>query len=197
MESLKIEDLPKEIVDGMMKKINEHPKYIGLANKKAMYLKNGNYVLAMQTAKAMEKIVNECLHNYIKYYEGEVKKMNELTENMSEEDRDTMAALGNSIVMLADCLETICMETNQLLKKYHPNFHIEMFDKLQALADEASAHVRLLDGYENHEYYDNLYGDMADNLTTMILNKGKSFINKIKAYEERTNKKAKKNAKVA
>jgi hypothetical protein len=194
---MRIEDLPKEIVDGMMKKINEHPAYIGLVKKKAMYLKNGNYVLAMQTAQAMERVKQECFANYIKYYEGEVKNMRELTESMTEEDRDTMSALGNSIVMLADCLETICMETNQLLKKYHPTFHVEMFDTLQALANEASAHVRLLDGYENHTYYDNLYGDTADSLCKMILNKGRSFINKLKAYEERTNKKTRKDAKVA
>ena len=36
---LTIEELPKEIVDGMMKKINKHPKYLDLAQKKAMYLK--------------------------------------------------------------------------------------------------------------------------------------------------------------
>lgn len=58
---LTIEELPKEIVDGMMDKIYKHPKYIGLAQKKAMYLKNGNYFLAMETTKAMEKIVKECL----------------------------------------------------------------------------------------------------------------------------------------
>lgn len=197
MKSLRVEDLPKEIVDGMMKKINEHPTYVGLVKKKAMYLKNGNYVLAMQTAQAMERIKQECLANYIKYYEGEVKNMRELTESMSEEDKTTMSALGGSIVMLADCLETICMDTNQLLKKYHPNFRIEMFDKLQELADEASAYVRLLDGYENSDYYYNLYGDSVDKLTQMILNKGKSFVTKLKAYEERANKKINKNAKVA
>ena len=194
---LTIEELPKEIVDGMMKKINKHPKYIGLAQKKAMYLKNGNYFLAMETSKAMEKIVKECLANYIKHYEGECKKVNELTDSMTDEDRDTMAALGNSIVMMADCLETICIDCNGLLNKYHPNFKIEMFDKLQELANEARSHVRLIDGYENSDYYYNLYGDSADKLKDLIVNKGKSFVNKLKAYEERTNKKNRKNAKVA
>ena len=191
---LTIEELPKEIVDGMMSKIHKHPKYIGLAQKKAMYLKNGNYFLAMETAKAMEKIVKECLAEYIKHYEGECKKVNELTDSMTDEDRDTMAALGNSIVMMADCLETICMDCNGLLNKYHPNFRIEMFDKLQELANEARSHVRLIDGYENSDYYYNLYGDSADKLKDLIVNKGKSFVNKLKAYEERSKKKIKKSA---
>lgn len=191
---LTIEELPKEIVDGMMSKIHKHPKYIGLAKKKAMYLKNGNYFLAMEATKAMEKIVKECLAEYIKHYEGECKKVNELTDSMTDEDRDTMAALGNSIVMMADCLETICMDCNGLLNKYHPNFRIEMFDKLQELANEARSHVRLIDGYENSDYYYNLYGDSADKLKDLIVNKGKSFVNKLKAYEERTKKKIKKSA---
>lgn len=194
---LTIEELPKEIVDGMMSKIHKHPRYIGLSQKKAMYLKNGNYFLAMETAKAMEKIVKECLAEYIKHYEGECKKVNELTDSMTDEDRDTMAALGNSIIMMADCLETICMDCNELLHKYHPNFRIEMFDKLVELANEARSHVRLIDGYENSDYYYNLYGDSADKLKDLIVNKGKSFVNKLKAYEERTNKKNRKNAKVA
>ncbi len=191
---LTIEELPKEIVDGMMKKINKHPKYLDLAQKKAMYLKNGNYFLAMETAKAMEKIVKECLANYIKHYEGECKKVNELTDSMTDEDRDMMSALGNSIVMMADCLETICMDCNELLHKYHPNFRIEMFDKLVELANESRVHVRLIDGYENSDYYYNLYGDSADKLKDLIVNKGKSFVNKLKAYEERTKKKIKKSA---
>lgn len=191
---LTIEELPKEIVDGMMKKINKHPKYLDLAQKKAMYLKNGNYFLAMETSKAMEKIVKECMANYIKHYEGECKKVNELTDSMNDEDRDTMAALGNSIVMMADCLETICMDCNELLHKYHPNFRIEMFDKLVELANEARSHVRLIDGYENSDYYYNLYGDSADKLKDLIVNKGRSFVNKLKAYEERTKKKIKKSA---
>ena len=191
---LTIEDLPKEIVDGMMDKIYKHPKYIELSRKKTMYLKNGNYFLAMETAKAMEKIVKECLAEYIRHYEGECKKVNELTDSMTDEDRDTMAALGNSIVMMADCLETICMDCNELLKKYHPNFRIEMFDKLEELAKEARCHVRLIDGYENSDYYYNLYGDSADKLKDLIVNKGKSFVNKLKAYEERTKKKIKKSA---
>lgn len=193
MKSLTFEDLPKEIVDGMMSKIYKHPKYIELSRKKAMYLKNGNYFLAMEASKAMEKIVKECLANYIKHYEGECKKVNELTDSMTDEDRDMMAALGNSIVMMADCLETICMDCNELLHKYHPNFRIEMFDKLQELANEARSHVRLIDG-SNSDYYYNLYGDSADKLKDLIVNKGKSFVNKLKAYEERTQKKIKKSA---
>ena len=189
---MKVEDLPKEIVEGMMKKINEHPKYKGLMEKKIMYTKSGNYVLAMQAAQAMDRVVKECLANYIKHYEGEVKKINELTDSMNEEDKDLMSAYGNAIIMIADCLETICMDTNNMLQKYHPNFRIEMFDKLNELAKEARNHVRLIDGYENSDYYYNLYGDHADKLKDLIVNKGKSFVNKLKAYEERTKKKIKK-----
>lgn len=69
-----------------------------------------------------------------------------------------------------------------------------MFDKLQELANEARSHVRLIDGYENSDYYYNLYGDSADKLKDLIVNKGKSFVNKLKAYEERTKKKIKKSA---
>ena len=116
---------------------------------------------------------------------------------MNEEDKDLMSAYGNAIIMIADCLETICMDTNNMLQKYHPNFRIEMFDKLNELAKEARNHVRLIDGYENSEYYYNLFADVSDNMREMIVNKGRSFCNKLKAYEKRTNKKVKRNAKVA
>ena len=86
---------------------------------------------------------------------------------------------------------------NQLLKKYHPTFRIESFDKVAELSNEASGIVKMLDRYSEDEYYTNTYGTVVDNLFEMCFNKAKSFIGKIKKNEERANKKAAKNAKVA
>ena len=137
MKKLTVEDLPKEIVDGMIEKINNNEKYKELVRRRVSYLKNGNYVLALQVSKTMEKIFKDSLAGYIKFYEGEVRKINELTSSMNEDDKEKMAVLGNAVVLLADCLESICRDTNELLHKYHPEFNIEMFDKLNQLANES------------------------------------------------------------
>lgn len=182
MNSLKIEDLPREVKNGIMKRVHEHPKYISLAETKAMYIRMGNYMLAMQVSKSMADIETECLEAYIRNYEDDVKKVSELTDCMSREDKEYITALGNSLVMLADVLETLTIETNELLKKYHPSYRVEMFDTLNNLATEAKSHVRKLDEYKSDVFYTNLYGDTVDKLTDMIINKGKSFTRKVKQH---------------
>lgn len=72
-----------------------------------------------------------------------------------------------------------------------------MFDKLVEIGKEAKRHVRMLDDYQADEFYMQAYGDAADNLCELAVNKAKGFIRKVKKHEETANKKTPRNAEVA
>lgn len=194
---MKTLDIPKEVVEEMMKQVHEHEIYKKLMKKKNSCIRTGLYAKAMQISQQMKDIENECLKTYIDMWEGETKKVTDLVTDMTDEDKDYMSAVGNALVMVSDVLETLSIEANQKLKQYHPTFRIEMFDKLLELAKEAQKHVRMLDDYKSDEFYTNLYGDTTDKLTEMVINKAKSFVAKVKKHEESVNKKVKRNAKMA
>ena len=181
-----IQDLPKELANELVKKARQHDSYIKLMNRRNDYIKTGQYFLAMQTYNAMVEVEETILKVYIENYTSEVKMLTELTSSMQEEDKDMMNALGSLLTMLADMLETAVSDSNQLLNKYHPDYRIEMFDKLVQLGKEARNHVRLLDLARPHKYYTDLYGETTDKLYELSINKAKSFVNKLNKYEKKT-----------
>lgn len=192
-----INDLPKELANELVKKARQHDSYIKLMKRRNDYISTGQYVLAMQTFKAMSDVEETILKTYMENYTAEVRMLTDLTSSMQQEDKDMMNALGSLLTMLADMLETAVSDSNQLLNKYHPEYRIEMFDKLVKLGQEARSHVRLLDLARPSEYYTNLYGDTTDKLYELSINKAKSFVNKLNRYEKKLVKDTARNAKVA
>lgn len=196
-EHLTINDLTPEVVESMREEIRASKEYQSLLIKKNNLLKQCRYMEAMNLSRTMEEVETLAIKEYLRHYEGEVRKVNELTASMTEEDKEMMSAYGNSLVMLADVMETMCIECNQLIQKYHPSFRIEMFDKLTELGKEAKKHVRMLDDYSTDDFYTSAYGDATDKLCEMAVNKAKGFIRKIKRHEESVNKKAPRHTEVA
>ena len=190
--------LPKEVIDELKKEIRKHRQYQVLQERKRMFVVNQNYVLAMQTQEMIDRFEKKSLDDCVKIYLNNVKNVGQMVKGMNKDDMDMMCAYGYSVVMLADSLDTILMETDQLMKKYYPDYKIHAFDKLKQLGKESKNCLSLVEGLGgNDPYYMNLYGDSADKLTEMIVNKAKSFLNKVNRHEESINKKAKRNAKVA
>lgn len=190
--------ISKEVIQEIKRKIRENKDFQRLEAKRAHYIRNGQMMKAMQMSKTIEDIEQRSINYYASAYRQQKARVTDLISVMSEEDQDLISAYGDALVMLADVLETLIIETNQTLKKYHPEFAIEMFNKLSELSKESKKHVQMFDTqYQDKDYYINLYGKTADKLTDMIVNQAKSFVNKIKKHEESVNKKARGNAKVA
>lgn len=190
-------DLTKEQLDDIRVKIRANKDYQKYVTKRAEHLRRGEMAQAMRVTKMMDEVERKAMHYYIAEAQRYKAKVNDLVKTMPEADQDLMCIYGDALVFLADVLESLVIEVNQILGRTHPDFRIEMFDRLVELGKEAKKHVRMLDYHEEDIYYTNLYGDTADKLNAMIVNQSKSFVNKIRRHEESVNKKAKRNAKVA
>lgn len=184
--------LSEKFIEELRKKIRKSKEYSTLEKRRSELLLSFRFVEANHLTKAMREIEDKSIKTYIDNLESESKSVRELTDSMTEEDRDTMNIYGNMLVMLCDLMESTSINMNSLLKKYHPTYRVTTFDQVVELGKEARERVRMLDSYSSDTYYTNTYGTTADKLYEMVFNKVKSFISKIKSREERS-----KNKKVA
>lgn len=175
MENIDFNSIPDDLKKIIKKKIENNPKYMELARRRSLYIQNGNYMMAMMTSEAMAKVEELIRKHIISEYAADVIKVDTLTKQMNDDDKGKMNTYGNMLSMVVDMFDTLTMETNQLLKKYHPNYRIEMFDKLIELGKEAKMHVKIRDAAVRDKYCIDLYGDTCDKLFEMCYNKSKSF----------------------
>lgn len=197
MERLTINDIDSSVLESIKKEIREKKDYINMVNKKNELLRNHKFIEAMRVSKLIENIEGLAINDFLRKCNGELVKVNTLLVAMTPEEQERMSAYGNALVLLADAMETAVIECNTLIQKYHPKTRIEMFDKLVEIGKEAKRHVRMLDDYKADDFYISAYGDAADDLCELAVNKAKGFIRKIKKHEETTNKKTPRDTEVA
>lgn len=138
----------------------------------------GNPIKAMELGYKITKCEQATLEKYLEQCESEIKSFEELCKAMPEKDVHSLNVCSIALIMLSDLIETFIIESNQILKRTHPNFTLEMFDKLNELGKEARKHVSMIDQCAKDEFYINNYADTMDKLCEMILNKSKSFLRK-------------------
>ena len=102
---------------------------------------------------------------------------------MSEEDREKMNIYTNAIIFLCDIIETLSIESDEILKKYHPDYNLEMFNKISQVGKEAKSHVKFMSD-NTDMIYQISFADEADDISELLFNKVKSFIRKLRKKSE-------------
>lgn len=180
---LTINDLPEDVVEEMKKAIRAEAQMQVLKQKKLQALKAYNYVEVARLAKLIKEVENRVINEYLANYEGEAVRMDSLMVDMSEEDREKMNIYTNAIIFLSDMIETLSIESDQILKKYHPDYNLEMFNRLIQLGKEAKNHVKFMS--ENTDMvYQVSFADGADDIAELLMNKVKAFIRKLRNKNE-------------
>lgn len=180
---LTINDLPEDVVEEMKKAIRAEAQMQVLQQKKLQALKAYNYVEVSRLAKLIKEVEIRVINEYLSNYEGEAVRMDSLMVDMSEEDREKMNIYTNAIIFLSDIIETLSIESDQILKKYHPDYNLEMFNRLIQLGKEAKNHVKFMS--ENTDMvYQVSFADGADDITELLMNKVKAFIRKLRNKNE-------------
>lgn len=114
---LTVNDLPADVVERMKKMINEDRQMLKLRERRASFLRSRRYMEAMKLKQMMDGIEKRVINQYLSEYEGMSESMDNFMREMSEEDREEINVLTNSIIMLCDMVETFTMDCNEILKK--------------------------------------------------------------------------------
>lgn len=190
------EILSKEAIDAVYKEIYASREYRKMADAYQKHRLNGNVVQSMRLAKKMKDYEVEVFEGVARKYISRERITAGMILSMSDEDRKNMNILANSLLLMADVLDSLVVDANSILKKYTGQKSTD-FEKLNNLAKETKSLVSYFDNHLDNEQAQFLFGEMSDNLYKMTFNKAKSFINKLKKYEEETNKNTSRNAEVA
>lgn len=175
---LTINDLPADVVEQMKKGIREEPQMQVLLQKKSQALKDYNYVEVSRLAKLIKEVETRVINNYLVNYKGQSERMNTLMADMSDEDRENMNIYTNAIIFLCDMIEILSSDSDQILKKYHPDYNIEMFNKIIQVGEEAKNHIKFMS--ENTDMiYQISFANGADDISELLMNKVKAFIRKL------------------
>ena len=131
----------------------------------------------------MDGIEKRVKNQYLSEYEGMSGSMDNFMREMSEEDREEINVLTNSIIMLCDMVETFTMDCNEILKKYHPDYRIEMFDKVSECGKAAKAQVDFM-SKSTDMVYQCAFAEDADKITEMVRKQGQVFHQKAETEEK-------------
>lgn len=180
---LTINDLPADVVAQMKKGIREEPQMQVLLQKKSQALKDYNYVEVSRLAKLIKEVETRVINNYLANYKGQSERMDTLMADMSDEDRENMNIYTNTIIFLCDMIEILSSDSDQILKKYHPDYNIEMFNKIIQVGEEAKNHIKFIS--ENTDMiYQVSFANGADDISELLMNKVKAFIRKLRSKTE-------------
>lgn len=179
------EDLPKDIQELVLKEIYATPKYMNLVATYQHHKAKGNMMQAMMAKKMMQEVEDNVFEEFFKQAYKTKVSMYEIIKDMNKEDQLTMNSYANGIMLLADVLDNIMIEMNQLVKRYKPDMKVVAFDNFNGVIKEAKKTVYTFDMNARDEYASDLFGITGNNLFQMIINKSKSFVKKLGEYEKK------------
>lgn len=186
-KELTVDDLPADVVEKMRKMINEDPRMVELRRKHAFLLRGHCYMEAQKLKQMIDGIETKVINEYLAEYKGQAESMENLMRDMTEEDRDEINVLTNCVIFLCDMVETFTMDCNEILKKYHPDYRIEMFDRITECGKAAREQVEFMSRNTGMGYQTAFAGD-ADKITELVRNKARSFVRKLQRTELRNHK---------
>lgn len=189
-------ELNQQTIEEIYKDIRSSKQYMKHAQLQSQYKKSGQWAKAALEGKVLKDMEQAVWAEVAKQYIDRTQMTYDIVSSMSEGDRHNMNILANAIVMLADVLDVLVMDTNSILKKYVSGRSTE-FDKLKTALSEAKGIVSYFDNKIADEKAADMFGRCSDNLYKLIFNKASSYVNKLEKYAEEINKKAASVSKVA
>lgn len=188
-KEITIEDLPLGVQRQMRDSIRKDSAFMELSGAWARLIKTGQFARAAIIKKKMDEIEDETIRLYIKeYVHATSEPMMNLLKGMNVDDVEQWNVNVNAIILLCDMVETLVSECNQTLKKYHPDFRLEMFDHVGELGKEVQQQVQFMSNCTTMMYQTN-FGDAADDIYEMVMNKCRAFSRRmIRLNKEKTEK---------
>lgn len=181
-------ELSKETIAEIYREIRSSKQYMKHSELQRKYKLQGKWAQAALEGKIMLEMERAVWNEVAKQYIDRTQITADVILSMSEEDRHKMNVLANSIVMLADVLDNLVMDTNSTLQKYVSGKSTE-FDNLKAALGEAKGIVRYFDNKIADEKAADMFGQISDKLYKLIFNQASSYVNKLEKYAEELNKK--------
>lgn len=176
----KISELPKELLDKIKAAFDAEPRVQRLRVQQQMLMRTGKYQDALDVAKYIETLYNECVYNYVEESESQVEKIDIASINMPLSEKEDLMKHLLVCFMCADIIESSVMDMDDLLHRYDKTMFMEMFNDMRQVMSMAKSKLQYMQ--ENSGYMKDLvWADNCDNLYEMAKNKAGAIMRKMKS----------------
>lgn len=175
----KISELPQELLDKIKATFEAEPRVQRLRVQQQMLMRTGKYKDALDIAKYIETLYNECVYNYVTESESRVEKVDVAAINMPLADKEELMKRLLVCFMCADIIESSVIDMDDILHRYDKTMFMEMFNDIRQVMSMAKSKLRYLQ--ENSGYMKDLvWADKCDNMYDMMLSKAGAIMRKMK-----------------
>lgn len=191
-------DLPIDVVESLKREIRKHDRYKKLEELRRKLYKQGSFAQAAKVKKDIEVFEEQALNDCIELYKNNTMNMSKAISSMNEEDMNKMCVYSYASIMAIDALDSVVRNMKAIFSSYYPKHKFDSYDKLVNVVKEAKSFISVVNNLGGDDkYHLNLYGDSVDNVIELVVNKARSYMNKIDHHEKSLDKKPKCNARVA
>ena len=175
----KISELPKELLDKIKAAFDAEPRVRQLRVQQQMLMRNGKYQDALDVAKYIETLYNECVYNYIEESESQVEKIDVASIKMPLLEKEDLMKHLLVCFMCADIIKSSVQDMDSILHRHDKNMYMEMFNDIKQIMSMSEEKLRFLQ--HNSDYLKDLvWGEKCDNMYDMMLSKAGAIMRKKK-----------------
>lgn len=175
----KISELPQELLDKIKAAFEAEPKVRELRVQQQMLMRTGKYQDALEVAKYIEMLYNECVYNYVTESENQVEKVDVASINMPLGDKEELMKRLLVCFMCADIIESSVIDMDDILHRYDKTMYMEMFNDMRQVMSMAKSKLQYMQ--ENSGYMkDLIWADKCDNMYGLMLSKAGAIMRKMK-----------------
>ena len=183
MKNVLSDKLQEEMVRLAKERINGNKQIMELRKEYAMLVMNKKYIQASNVQKKIKQLSSQIQDEFFGHCETERISVDGLLTSFSEEDLEEWNLKINAIIFLCDMIERMQMDCNSLMEKYHPNCSFEMFDSIINTGKKAAEQVSFMSKMTENVYQTN-FGDYADDMYELVINKCKAFTRRMSYVNE-------------
>ena len=176
----KISELPKELLDKIKAAFDAEPRVQRLRVQQQMLMRTGKYQDALDIAKYIETLFNECVYNYIEESENQVEKIDVASINMPLSEKEDLMKHLLVCFMCADIIKSSVQDMDSILHRHDKNMYMEMFNDIKQVMSMSEQKLQYLQ--DNSDYLKDLvWGEKCDNMYDVMLSKAGAIMRKRKS----------------
>lgn len=174
--------LSPDIIAKCREKFDASPQIIRLEVNATHLIQQGLYPQAMALRKQKEQLFQQVLVTYQQQISAQVENVNIFAAGLPPEDLQTIERLIVTLFMAIDIIDSCLLDINDTIHHTSEDLFFDHLDDLREMAHMCRDQLNLFSSTQHYYRYAH-WGDITDNMYTVMQNKAKSIIRKTNQKE--------------
>lgn len=155
---------------------DRHPLVVEMRQRQLLFYRNGQYIQAMEIARAINDLYSRAVANLEKETAEKVERVDIAKAQLPAKSRELIMTLIITIYMATDIIESSVLDFNaEIHKRLGPEYNLDMFAPLQDCLKKAQQGLEFLNANSPYMKRD-AWGDQCDNMYAMLRHKAAAVI---------------------